>query len=99
MKKITSCCLLGFLITALSPSAATAWMTSNRFGGSTTHTWGETSHTNMYGGSTQHAYGEGTQRRQHVARLVWGHHAYQRVRRLHVWRLRCGRLPYLPIRC
>ena len=61
MKKITSCCLLGFLITALSPSAATAWMTSNRFGGSTTHTWGETSHTNMYGGSTQHAYGEGTQ--------------------------------------
>ena len=31
MKKITSCCLLGFLITALSPSAATAWMTFEPF--------------------------------------------------------------------
>ena len=60
MKKI-AICFLSLLIAVFSVELAGAWSTANRFGGSTTHTYGETSHTNMYGGSTQHAYGEGTQ--------------------------------------
>src|SRR5262245_42516351 len=48
------------LIATFSPSLAAAWMSANRFGGSTTHTYGSTTHTNAYGGSTSHAYGVGT---------------------------------------
>ncbi len=45
----------------LRPDQANAWATANRYGGSTSHSAGETSHTNVYGGSTTHAYGEGTE--------------------------------------
>ena len=49
------------LMGALQPEAAHAWATANRWGGSTTHTWGATSHTNAWGGSSSHAYGVGTE--------------------------------------
>ncbi len=38
-----------------------AWTSANRYGGSTSHSYGETSHTNAYGGSTSHSYGQGTE--------------------------------------
>jgi hypothetical protein len=49
------------LVGALRPESAHAWASANRWGGSTTHTWGATSHTNAWGGSTSHAYGVGTE--------------------------------------
>jgi hypothetical protein len=49
------------LVGAGRPESAHAWATANRYGGSTSHTWGATSHTNAWGGSTSHAYGEGTE--------------------------------------
>jgi hypothetical protein len=49
------------VITMLLPPAVAAWSTANRYGGSTEHSYGQTSHTNAYGGSTSHAYGEGTE--------------------------------------
>jgi hypothetical protein len=49
------------VITMLLPPAVVAWSTANRYGGSTEHSYGQTSHTNAYGGSTSHAYGEGTE--------------------------------------
>lgn len=42
-------------------NSAWAWATANRYGGSTSHSYGETSHANAYGGSRSHAYGEGTE--------------------------------------
>src|SRR5437763_14755343 len=54
---ITGCALV---VALLSPAAA-AWSSANRYGGSTEHSYGQTSHTNAYGGSTSHAYGEGTE--------------------------------------
>jgi len=45
----------------LCPAPAGAWSSANRYGGSTSHTEGETSHTNAYGGSSSHAAGEGTE--------------------------------------
>ena len=48
------------LMGALRPEPANAWATANRWGGSTSHTWGATSHTNAWGGSSSHAYGVGT---------------------------------------
>jgi hypothetical protein len=49
------------LVSSLWNDPAGAWATANRWGGGTTHSWGQTSHTNAYGGSTSHAYGEGTE--------------------------------------
>jgi hypothetical protein len=49
------------LVGALRPESAHAWASANRWGGSTTHTCGATSHTNAWGGSTSHAYGVGTE--------------------------------------
>ncbi len=49
------------LVGALRPELAHAWASANRWGGSTTHSWGATSHTNAWGGSTSHAYGVGTE--------------------------------------
>ncbi len=49
------------LVVALRPESAHAWASANRWGGSTSHTWGATSHTNAWGGSSSHAYGEGTE--------------------------------------
>src|SRR5271169_2912856 len=59
MKKI----IVGFaslMITLLPFEVAFAYGHANRYGGSTSHSYGQTSHTNAYGGSTSHAYGEGT---------------------------------------
>jgi hypothetical protein len=58
MKKI----LAGFLslsIVVLFSMLAWGWGHGNRFGGSTEHSFGSTSHQNAWGGSTSHAYGEG----------------------------------------
>jgi hypothetical protein len=49
------------LVVALRPEPAYAWASANRWGGSTSHTWGATSHTNAWGGSSSHAYGVGTE--------------------------------------
>ena len=49
------------LLGALRPDPAYAWASANRWGGSTSHSWGSTSHTNAWGGSSSHAYGEGTE--------------------------------------
>ena len=49
------------LVGVLWQDPAGAWSSANRYGGSTSHSYGETSHTNAYGGSTSHAYGEGTE--------------------------------------
>ena len=46
---------------SVASGPAAGWASANRYGGSTTHSYGETSHTNAYGGSTSHAYGEGTE--------------------------------------
>jgi len=40
---------------------AAAWASANRFGGSTSHSYGETTHDNRYGGSSTHVAGEGTE--------------------------------------
>jgi len=45
----------------LGATQAMAWASANRFGGSTSHSWGSTDHTNRWGGSTDHTYGEGTE--------------------------------------
>jgi len=42
-------------------SPAGAWSSANRYGGSTSHSEGQTSHTNAYGGSTSHEAGQGTE--------------------------------------
>ena len=49
------------LVGVLWPDPADAWASANRWGGSTSHSYGETSHTNAYGGSSSHAYGVGTE--------------------------------------
>ena len=49
------------LVGALRPESAHAWASANRWGGSTSHSWGSTSHTNAWGGSSSHAYGVGTE--------------------------------------
>ncbi len=38
---------------------AFAWKSANSWGGSTSHSYGSTSHTNAYGGSTSGGYGQG----------------------------------------
>ena len=40
---------------------AGAWGSANRFGGSTSHSYGSTSHENRWGGSSSHEAGEGTE--------------------------------------
>ncbi len=52
----------GLLVSVLWQHPADAWTTANRYGGSTTHVYGEgTEHTNAYGGSSAHAYGGGSE--------------------------------------
>lgn len=64
------------LVVTLRPDPANAWASANRWGGSTTHTWGSTSHTNAWGGSSSHTYGEGTEHTNRYGgrtlRSVWG---------------------------
>jgi hypothetical protein len=52
--------LLSLVIVALLPVRTLAWSSGNRWGGSTQHSVGSTSHENAWGGSTQHVAGEGT---------------------------------------
>ena len=49
------------LVGVLRPDPAHAWASANRWGGSTSHSWGSTSHTNAWGGSSSHTYGEGSE--------------------------------------
>jgi hypothetical protein len=50
------------LVVALAPQSSAAYSHANRYGGSTSHAYGEgTEHTNAYGGSTAHAWGGGTE--------------------------------------
>ena len=39
-------------VAALVSGQAAAWSSANRYGGSTSHSYGSTSHENRYGGST-----------------------------------------------
>ena len=56
---VTTAVLL--VVATLRPEPAHAWASANRWGGSTSHSWGSTSHTNAWGGSSSHTYGEGTE--------------------------------------
>ena len=49
-----------FVLATLSSGQVLAWASANRFGGSTSHSWGSTSHENRWGGSSTHTAGEGT---------------------------------------
>ena len=49
------------LMGVLWQDPAAAWSSANRYGGSTSYSEGETSHTNAYGGSSSHSYGQGTE--------------------------------------
>ena len=49
------------LTAALSAGPVAAWSSANRYGGSTSHSYGSTSHTNAWGGSSSHTYGQGTE--------------------------------------
>ena len=51
---------LSIVIVLLLFGYASAWSTGNRWGGSTSHSWGSTSHTSAWGTSTSHTAGEGT---------------------------------------
>jgi hypothetical protein len=62
MNSHTAACgaaLVGALLVAGSGPAA-AWASAGRFGGSTSHSWGSTTHDNRWGGSSTHVAGEGT---------------------------------------
>ncbi len=60
MKKLATV-ISALLVAGLWTSEAAAWRSANRFGGSTEHSWGETSHDNRWGGSSEHVAGEGTE--------------------------------------
>jgi hypothetical protein len=60
------------LVVTLRPDPAHAWASANRWGGSTTHTWGSTSHTNAWGGSSSHTYGEGTEHTNRYGGSTYG---------------------------
>ncbi|MBK9987232.1 MAG: hypothetical protein IPP21_09910 [Betaproteobacteria bacterium] len=47
--------------TLVPATQALAWASANRAGGFTSHSFGETSHSNAFGGSTTHVAGEGTE--------------------------------------
>lgn len=48
------------MVALFAAPQAWAWASANRFGGSTSHSWGSTTHDNRWGGSTSHVAGEGT---------------------------------------
>jgi hypothetical protein len=60
MKKMATMVSL-LLVAGIWTSEAAAWGSANRFGGSTQHSVGETSHENRWGGSSEHVAGEGTE--------------------------------------
>ena len=60
MKRMTAAVAV-LLVAGLWASEAAAWRGANRFGGSTQHSWGETSHDNRWGGSSEHVAGQGTE--------------------------------------
>ena len=49
------------LATGFFAHDASAFHSANRYGGSTSHRYGETSHSNAWGGSSEHVAGEGTE--------------------------------------
>ena len=59
MKKIVVS-FMSLLITLLPSGQAWAWRHANRWGGSTAHTFGSTTHTGRYGGSVSHTWSGGT---------------------------------------
>ncbi|HWS97765.1 MAG TPA: DUF2092 domain-containing protein, partial [Candidatus Methylomirabilis sp.] len=60
MKHKTIVTGLSLAITLLPLESASAYSRSNRYGGSTSHSYDSTSHSSAYGTSTSHTYGEGT---------------------------------------
>jgi hypothetical protein len=53
---------LAALVVVLTPPAAGAYSHANRYGGSTSHAYGEgTEHTNAWGGNSAHAWGGGSE--------------------------------------
>ena len=59
MKTIVSI-VTAALTATLWAGQAQGWASANRYGGSTSHSWGSTSHANAWGGSTSHTWGQGT---------------------------------------
>ena len=49
------------VIATLAAGQALAWASAGRFGGSTSHSFGSTSHENRFGGSSTHTAGQGTE--------------------------------------
>jgi len=60
MKTIIATCV-GLLSLGMWCTDAGAWASANRFGGSTSHSVGETTHENRWGGGTTHEAGVGTE--------------------------------------
>lgn len=58
--KTISVGIMSFLLVTLQCGPAAAWFHGNRFGGGTSHSYGDTSHTSGWGTSTSHSFGEGT---------------------------------------
>ena len=56
---LAGACLLSTAAVWSTPAAA--WMSANRFGGASAHTWGASGHMNRWGGSTEHVAGVGTE--------------------------------------
>ena len=65
--------------TALWATDAGAWASANRFGGHSSHSWGESSHTNAWGGSTTHVAGEGTEHTNMYGGSTYGEAGYGAV--------------------
>ncbi len=53
-------CFVALVLAALPSGPAAGWCHGDRFGGSTSHSYGSTSHTSAWGTSTSHTAGEGT---------------------------------------
>jgi hypothetical protein len=65
MKRIVKTIVVGFVglvLAALPCKRASAWSHANRWGGSTSHSYGSgsTTRTDAWGGSETHTYGQGT---------------------------------------
>jgi hypothetical protein len=58
--KLGTLAIVALTIPLATPGLVLAWGSANRFGGSTSHSYGSTSHTSAWGTSTWHAAGEGT---------------------------------------
>ena len=91
--KTKSTAIVLALVSAVWASQAFGWASANRYGGSTSHSYGSTTHDNRWGGSTSHEAGEGTEHSN-----VYGgstracirrrDRAHEHVRRQHVRQIR-----------